>query len=113
DWSSDVCSSDLAGHCPRLIETQHICIAARGTKIAHPTADERHTFAIGRHCRCGQLFARSRCKHHASLRLLERVQLGQPPLTIAIPWCRSTYESAAGQEIEFIDIKIRGREKFE
>jgi len=57
--------------------------------------------------------ARSGCKHHARRRPLEHVQLGHPPLAVAITRCRRTHESAVRQEIEFIDIKISRRDEFE
>jgi hypothetical protein len=97
----------------RLIETQHIRIAARGAEIAHPTTDECDALAVARYHRRGQLFARPRRKHYARSGLLEHVQFGNPPLTVAITRCRRTHEAAVRQEIEFINVQIRRGHEFE
>ena len=83
-------------------------ISADGRFVAHQTLDKRHGLAIGRPGRVGNL---KRCfmdGFHLAARGLERVNLRNVPVVVAIAMGRGGHKTfAVGRPVVFINVHVR------
>ena len=96
----------------RVVQCQRISLAAGRAEIAHQPGDERHAVAVGRDGGLGQLLLRALggVEHPRGAGCgVEGVELGHPPVVVAVARGRGAHEPAAVRPpIVFID-EQRGR----